>query len=231
MGLLRRLRRSLGERGLAGTVGQAPRAALRPLLLAVRTRRAAAHAARLVTGSSPALLHLGSGPERLAGWINIDLYFPAELCLDLTRPLPLPDACADAIYSQHFIEHITKPQSAQLVRECARVLKPGGWLRLSTPDLAHHVRLWEEQVAQGGDTAAAAADGLNDIMRLHDHLYIYDEAALCALFAEAGLTEVQRARPQESQCAHLRGLESRLASAPEEMARQDLIVEGRRPVA
>lgn len=158
----------------------------------------------------------------------MDLYFPAEICLDHTCPLPLPKACADGIYSQHLIEHITRLQAAQLVRECARVLKPGGWLRLSTPDLAYYVREWQAQAVTGD--GAAAADVLNDIMRLHDHLYIYDEAAVCDLFVQAGLTDVQRARPQESQCAHLAGLDSRLASAAGEIAQQDLVVEARRQI-
>ena len=229
MDLQARLRRALAERGLLGGLLHVPRAAVRPLLLAVRTRLAEARAPRLVAAASPARLHLGSGSERLAGWINVDLRDPAELCLNLTRPLPLPDQSVDAIYSQHFIEHITKAQAGQLVRECARVLKPGGWFRCSTPDLAYYVRQWQERAAKGGDTAVDAADGLNDIIRLHEHLYVYDEAALCDLLARAGLIDIERARPQESRCEHLHGLDSRQAGAPPEVAAQNLILEARRP--
>jgi predicted SAM-dependent methyltransferase len=225
MNILGRLRRSLGHRGLKRTLSQMPRAALRPLVLAWRTAAAAKRAPGLVQAMQPARLHLGSGPDRREGWINVDLYFPAELCLDLTRPLPLPDACVDAIYSQHFIEHIGKDQVAGLVRECARVLRPGGWLRLSTPDLAYQVAQWQALSSQPGATGSAAADVLNDAMRQHDHLYLYDYAALSDLFARARLSDIQRARPQESQSPLLRGLETRLIGTPEDEARQDLIIE------
>ena len=216
MNPLARLKRSVSERGLAGTLLHAPRAALRPVALRVRTRRSAAQAPHLVASASAALLHLGSGPERIPGWINVDLYFPAELCLDLTRPLPLPTGSVDAIYSQHFLEHIPRDAGARLIAECARVLKPGGWLRISTPDLERHVELY-----RAGRLDAAA---VNDIMRAHDHLFIYDYATLAGLFAETGLADVQRAEPQESRCEHLRGLDSRTAGEGEGT---DLIVEGK----
>jgi predicted SAM-dependent methyltransferase len=233
-----RVRRSLAQRGLGGTFLQAPRAAVRPLVLAIRTRRSAARAPRLLREAAPALLHLGSGPERLPGWINVDLYFPAELCFDLRRPLPLPDACVEAIYSQHLIEHLDQAAGSRLVRECARVLKPGGWLRCATPDLGQYVKLYrgelgdldEHLVAHAGATGrerATPADVLNDIMRAHDHLYLYDFAALADLFTSAGLTEVYRAAPQESRCPLLCRRETRLTDVGEGPV-LDLIVEGRR---
>jgi predicted SAM-dependent methyltransferase len=223
MGVLARLRRSVLHRGLGKTLLHLPRATLRPLMLAVRTRQSAARARDLGRTEEQLLLHLGSGTERLTGWVNVDLYFPAELCLDLTRPLPIPDACADAIYSQHFIEHIEKPATVRLIGECARVLKPGGWLRIATPDLGAHVKEYLDNVDTG------AADALNAAMRAHDHIYLYDFATLAGIFAQAGLAEVQKAEPQVSRCSLLNGLESRLVNS-ERQAALNLIVEGRRPV-
>jgi len=134
--------RSIGHRGLLGTLLHLPTAALRPLVLAIRQSHSAARARRLPEAREPVMLHLASGPERLKKWVNVDLYFPAELCLDLTRPLPIPDGCVDAIYSQHFIEHIRKQAAEDLIHECARVLKPDGWLRICTPDLETLAKLY-----------------------------------------------------------------------------------------
>lgn len=226
MRLLARWRRSVAQRGVVGTVLHVPAAALRPLGLAVLTRRSAARAARMVAAAKPCILNLGCGPERLPDCINVDLYFPAELRLDLTRPLPIPEASVDAIISQHFLEHIPASAGARLIAECARILRPGGWLRISTPDLEWMVRRYLEEVEKGEARAAAT---LNERLRAHDHQHIYDYAALASLFTHAGLIDVRRARPQESACPWLRGRESRvLCAGPEEVA-QHLIVEGRKP--
>jgi len=225
MSVLGRWRRSVGERGVAGTLLHLPAAALRPLGLAVLTRRSAARAPQIIAAADPCVLNLGCGPERLPDCVNVDLYFPAELRLDLTRPLPLPDACVDAIVSQHFIEHVPRATGEQLIAECARVLRPGGWLRVATPDLEWMVRRYLQDIEHGD---ADVADALNERMRAHDHVHIYDFAALAGLFARAGLADVHRAAPQESECAWLRGRESRLAGASPEEVAQHLIVEGHR---
>jgi sterol 3beta-glucosyltransferase len=52
----------------------------------------------------------------------------------------LPEGTFDAIYSSHVIEHVHEPES--LLRECHRVLKPGGVLVAVTPN----VRSWGHRV-------------------------------------------------------------------------------------
>lgn len=54
---------------------------------------------------------------------------------DMSRPLPLPDACADIVLCQEGIEHV--PDQLGLLGEFNRVLKPGGRLILTTPSLSH----------------------------------------------------------------------------------------------
>jgi SAM-dependent methyltransferase len=46
--------------------------------------------------------------------------------------LPLPDASVDAVFSHALLEHLSDP--ARAVAEFRRVLKPGGWLGVCTPD-------------------------------------------------------------------------------------------------
>lgn len=218
MKLMGRIQRSLQERGVGGSLQRGLIAAARPLVLAARQATSRRRARRLAAAGGPVRLHLGSGPERLRGWTNVDLYFPAELCLDLRTPLPFPDGSVDVIYSQHFLEHLDHAAGLRLLAECARVLKPGGWLRISTPDLEGHARAYVD--------GELTAEAFNRALRDHDHLYLYDQAELQAALCDAGLVDVRRAQAGGSACPLLEGLETRL---PEAGAPADLIMEARKP--
>ncbi len=53
---------------------------------------------------------------------------------DLRTPIPLPDGSVDRILSEDFLEHVTKEDIEKIIRECFRLLKPGGFLRIGVPD-------------------------------------------------------------------------------------------------
>jgi SAM-dependent methyltransferase len=65
---------------------------------------------------------------------------------DVRRPLPFADKTFDAAYALHIIEHLTPAEAASLVNELCRVLKPGGILRISTPDLEDTCRSYLRQL-------------------------------------------------------------------------------------
>ena len=53
--------------------------------------------------------------------------------------LPFPPQTLDVVLASHIIEHLDDP--AGLVKECERLLRPGGVLRLSCPSLYHGGRI------------------------------------------------------------------------------------------
>lgn len=57
------------------------------------------------------------------------------LVADLERGLPFRDASLDGAALIEAIEHVARAEA--LVDELARVLRPGGWLLLTTPNVAH----------------------------------------------------------------------------------------------
>ena len=92
--------------------------------------------AKKLTSSANLKLHLGCWPRLKEDWINIDLEDCSDITLDLREPLPFPNDSCSLIYSEHFLEHIDYPEPVtSLMKECLRVLQPGGVLSIVVPDL------------------------------------------------------------------------------------------------
>src|SRR3954454_14684691 len=99
-------------------------------------------------------LHCGSGRQLRPGWLNTDqLHFrdPEENAVERGRiarieddlyylehdsrePYPFESECFDWAYSEHFIEHVTLDDAIRWLSDIRRILKPGGHLRVTTPD-------------------------------------------------------------------------------------------------
>lgn len=164
-------------------------------------------------------LHLGAGPFRLTGWLNSDL-ISADVFVDVTRRLPFPDGSFAYVFAEHLIEHVTERQGTELLREAHRILRPGGVLRLTTPDLRKVIAIYEDRNpvvarddyarfldAETGRRHERACQIFNDYMRLWGHRYVYDEEDLTAKLRAAGFEQVLRVEPGASEHEALRGLE------------------------
>ena len=74
-----------------------------------------------------------------------ELDWPEGLVIhDLRKRFPWPSGSARAVYSSHTLEHLSRDQGRFFLQECARVLKPGGVLRIVVPDLAVILRQLEK---------------------------------------------------------------------------------------
>ena len=58
-----------------------------------------------------------------------------EYNLMAIEPLPFDDNSIEVIYSSHTIEHVSDEAIQNLLKESYRVLKKGGGIRLTTPDI------------------------------------------------------------------------------------------------
>jgi ubiquinone/menaquinone biosynthesis C-methylase UbiE/glycosyltransferase involved in cell wall biosynthesis len=88
-------------------------------------------------------LNLGSFVDTIGyGWVNIDIlavqqHIPRDHKFrqwDLRQGIPYPDSSVDLVRASHLIEHLTLEEVHSLCREIYRVLKPGGFARILTPD-------------------------------------------------------------------------------------------------
>lgn len=59
---------------------------------------------------------------------------------DLSKGIPAGEDQFAIVYHSHILEHFEKRAAERFIAECYRVLKPGGILRLATPDLEQIAR-------------------------------------------------------------------------------------------
>ena len=83
------------------------------------------------------LINIGCGAAAHPDWLNLDMVplHPLAVACDLRRGLPLAANAADACYSSHVLEHLTRAEAEPFIAEQFRVLRPNGVIRVGVPDL------------------------------------------------------------------------------------------------
>lgn len=198
-------------------------------MIPVQRRRAA----ELARTADPLLLNVGSGTYNAAGWVNIDLWglgrawgVHPDLCWDLRLPLPFPPGRADAIFMEHVLEHLPADVGLQALRRWHGLLRPGGVVRISVPDVGRYLtsyagdRRFLEAQRPGRPTPLLA---VAEVVYHHGHRSVWDAPTLVALLEAAGFTEVRES-------AHAVTAAPLVPDSPER-AGESLYVEGIRPRA
>jgi predicted SAM-dependent methyltransferase len=205
----------------------------------------------------PTKVNVGSGGQAVAGWLNVDkspavvlarwrrvrraLAFAGVLTDqqrqgfstdvvygDATKRLRFSDRSVDFLYCSHMIEHLSREQGMGFLIEVMRILKPGGMIRLATPDLA---QLVSQYVADAGCDPSRAGDAFVSRMHFyhqtdgsflrglisrylsgHWHQWLYDNASLSALLNGAGFAEINECQFRQGAFPDLQQIESRADS-------------------
>ncbi|HEY9706602.1 MAG TPA: methyltransferase domain-containing protein, partial [Oculatellaceae cyanobacterium] len=105
-------------------------------------------------------LNLGCGRRFHPAWTNVDFVSTGEgvIAHNLTNGIPFPDASFDVVYHSHVLEHFPKTEAEVFLRECYRVLRPQGVLRVVVPDLEQIARTYLialEQASSGSQEWAS----------------------------------------------------------------------------
>jgi predicted SAM-dependent methyltransferase len=87
-------------------------------------------------------LNLGCGMRFHESWTNVDFKAAHKSILeyDLTKGIPFNDNSFEVVYHSHVLEHFSKNDGYYFLKECYRVLKLNGVLRIAVPDLEKIVR-------------------------------------------------------------------------------------------
>jgi SAM-dependent methyltransferase len=168
-----------------------------------------------------------------AGWRS---WPPGILHQDLRAPLPFPEETFDAVYASHLLEHLYRSETDAFLSQVRRVLRPGGILRLVTPDLA---AIAKEYLRLSGTAPDSAASRMNELLACHPplrlppasayalyqhffdyhrHFRLFDEAGLRALLAQNGFSSIRRCTRDQSEIIALEEVEALDSLAPEAFA-------------
>ena len=96
------------------------------------------------------LINLGCGNRFHKEWINVDFHSSDTnvLAHDLRKGIPYEDETFDMVYHSHIIEHFNREEAHAFIKECYRILKPSGIIRIAFPDLEqialNYIRLLNE---------------------------------------------------------------------------------------
>jgi len=150
----------------------------------------------------PVKLHLGCGPKRKEGWVNIDLFDrAADLQLDLRNAWPFPDNSVSYIYSEHVFEHFEiHTEVPHFLREALRVLEPGGIFDVVVPDTVPAIKAFGDPDATFWSLALVhnwhpgcqtQLEHINYHFRQHgEHKYAWDLETLSRVLRTAGFEGV-----------------------------------------
>lgn len=138
----------------------------------------------------PARLHVGCGRHRLDGWINADIQLlpTVDVVFDAAGTWPLKEF--DAIYAEHFLEHLRLDAAIAFLERSHRALRPGGWLRVSTPNLDWILSTHYDMRAAGED-AAINAVVLNRAFHGWAHQFAWNQSALEMCLRSVGFETIR----------------------------------------
>lgn len=143
-------------------------------------------------------LHLGCGNDYKEGYINVDLYpQPGDRVDEIwdISSVPRSDNTVDEILSSHVIEHFDFNTGQKVLLEWYRVLKPGGVLKIETPDFLSNCA---EFVGANEDRRLYLYNNFfsnAEIRPGQAHLFLYTETQLCGFLNHINFKQVVRVTP------------------------------------
>lgn len=99
------------------------------------------------------------------------------LSLDVRKGLPYKDNTVKYIYASHFLEHFSRKDAEYFLKECYRVMKKGGVIRIVVPDLQAGIKNYinkMEHVEKDNSVTTSPADEFAEGLGLYDNTGKHD---------------------------------------------------------
>jgi SAM-dependent methyltransferase len=128
------------------------------------------------------VLDVGAHDRRIERWLKSEHRTAAYRSLDVDRSLPHDyydfadvDESFDMVTVLDVVEHVAPEVVHRMMEDSFRVLKPGGRIVVTTPNVSHPVRLWRDCT----------------------HITAMHHAELCGFLLSAGFTAPELSRVRE----------------------------------
>lgn len=166
-------------------------------------------------------LNLGCGNNIIPDWLNCDdSPVPGAVYLDCSKSFPFPSGSFDHVFAEHLIEHMRLPAIEAFLHECHRVLKPGGTIRLVTPNLDAFINMisspqsvqsrkyseWHN-IRNPYSFPANPILAFNSIFYEHGHKFIMNESFMAELLVRAGFVDTRTYAVGKSRLKSLCGID------------------------
>ena len=149
------------------------------------TKKAAAKKPATITAPTFDKLNLGCGKVRLPGYDNIDIS-DGRNCSKLAE---YADESVTEVRASHILEHFPHATTLEIMREWARVLKPGGKLFIAVPDIDKLIEIYESPQACKVPVEKFIYGGQMDLT--DSHRAMFNANKLERLLRMAGLVRVE----------------------------------------
>ena len=135
---------------------------------------------------------------------------------DVVNRIPFKENSVEAIYTAHMLEHLDRENSTKFLLNAKKVLKPGGVLRISVPDL----KMLIDGYLKHGSADKFLEDSLLTIIApktffkkisllftgFRHHQWMYDADSLINLLKNCGFVNVQEKSSSSSDIQNTEGL-------------------------
>lgn len=201
-------------------------------------------------------LNIGSGPSGIKGWLNYDwgmlpflsklkilrhglvymgilpksydISWPPIKLVDIRKKFPLQNSIVQFIYCSHVLEHFERWETLRILKECKRVLKKGGCIRVVVPDIEKICKMYQESLSDKSRNPFISRPG-RELCRawwgyekdinpkniiqylsrkfIRGHAWNYDKYELELLLKEAGFEEIKLVSFQEGAMPDIKKLD------------------------
>lgn len=131
-------------------------------------------------------LNVGCGEKYHLDWTNVDIYSedPNIISHNLLEGIPFENERFDVVYHSQVLEHFTKEKAFVFLKECYRVLKKDGIIRVVVPDLENVVDEYKRLLTENLTTPSKVAQEKYEwiLLELFDQMVRHESGGRMAEF-------------------------------------------------